>query len=165
MAQGLVPGRHRHFAFEGFPCFEAAALASCREPASAEIGSSRPPAPILAYDRDRRAVERARRNLERAGLSATVELTLADARAYKPPFPDGLLIANPPYGRRLGARAEANALLEAFGQQLRRHFSGYRIALLVPRSVPEKALGLRVIERVALQNGGLPVSLWIAVRD
>jgi tRNA G10 N-methylase Trm11 len=67
------------------------------------------PAVLHGTDLDERALTAARTNLDAAGLAAT--LTRADALVHTLP-PLGLIITNPPLGRRL--RGDAAALLEDF---------------------------------------------------
>jgi putative N6-adenine-specific DNA methylase len=161
MALVRAPGRARGFAFESFPCFSADTFARLRaQVASRERSALR--APIYAFDRDPRAREFAARNFERAALGAHIELACADVLEYPPPARSGLLIANPPYGRRLGGHQEVRALYRALGQRLRTHWRGWRIALLVPRAVPPAAFGLRQAQATPLLNGGLPVKLLVA---
>jgi 23S rRNA G2445 N2-methylase RlmL len=71
------------------------------------------PAPLHGTDLDERALAAARANLDAAGLAAT--LTRADALTHQPP-PLGLVITNPPLGRRL--RGDAGLLLERFAARV-----------------------------------------------
>src|SRR5262249_37523816 len=98
----------------------------------------------------------------RAGLAAQLELVQEDVQSFVPPEPPGLLIANPPYGQRLGNPRAAAELQRALGARLRSHFRGWRIALLLPRAVAARTLGLDAARSIPLQNGGLRVQLLIA---
>jgi putative N6-adenine-specific DNA methylase len=89
-----------------------------------------------------------------------VTLACQDASALRPPAPTGLVVANPPYGRRLGDPRTAARGYRDLGRLLRAQFRGWRAAILVPsRLDPGKTLGLRLRERIPLRNGGLPVTL------
>ena len=115
---------------------------------------------IFGSDRDPRMIESARRNADRAGVSTLLTLACRDADAARPPAPAGLLITNPPYGRRLGdARAAARGYRD-LGRLLRAHFRGWRAAVVTPaRPEAERQLGLRTSARFPLRNGGLAVVL------
>jgi 23S rRNA G2445 N2-methylase RlmL len=106
--------------------------------------------------------ELARRNAERAGSAAHVHFACADVLAYTPPAPSGLLIANPPYGKRLGSARDARALYGALGERLRASWRGFRVALLVPRELAPAQLGLPHARSFALYNGGIAVKLVVA---
>jgi putative N6-adenine-specific DNA methylase len=173
-AQALdqAPGLARPFAVERWPMFEtdagATTIATLRadaevrvRAAAARAGSS-PPVAIVGSDRDPRALESARNNAARAGLERFVTLACRDLGDVRPPAATGLVVANPPYGRRLGDPRAAARVYRDLGRALRAHFSGWRAAVLVPgRLDADRALGLRVSERFALRNGGLPVTLAI----
>jgi putative N6-adenine-specific DNA methylase len=165
-ARGLAPGGERAFALEAWPLCAgaevAAKLAALRAEARDRALAQAAPqvAPILGTDRDPRAIETARRNLARAGAEHDVTLVCQDASALRPPAPTGLVVANPPYGRRLGDPRAAARGYRDLGRVLRAQFRGWRAAILVPsRFDPGKTLGLRLRERIPLRNGGLPVNL------
>lgn len=160
IALARTPGRNRHFACESFPCFERASFDTVR----AQLGCAerkRLPAPIIAFDNDARAVAIAQRNAARAEHSQDIQFVRADMRDFKPPTAHGLLIANPPYGQRLGDLREARELYREMGKALRARWRGWRIALVVPREVSEDVFGLVRAQSLPLQNGGLRVKLLV----
>ena len=73
----------------------------------------------------------------------------------------GLIVVNPPYGRRLATTGAARALVRQIGQALRAHFPGWRVAILLadPRWAP--LLGLHSPTLHPLVNGGLRVQLVV----
>ncbi len=75
----------------------------------------------------------------------------------------GLVIANPPYGRRLANPRAAVATYRELGRVLRVHFRGWRAAVVVPGQLKDAAGALRLDlpERHRLRNGGLPISLAV----
>jgi putative N6-adenine-specific DNA methylase len=154
------PGRMRAFAFETLPNFDAGALAALREHAGAAAGAQ-PACPIVAFDRDARAVERARRNAARAGASDQVVFAQATLETFTPDGARGLIVLNPPYGRRLST-GDTRAFFKALGHTLRARFSGWRVAVLVPAAIHDKVLGLHATHTFALVNGGLRVRLLVA---
>jgi putative N6-adenine-specific DNA methylase len=135
LATRAAPGLMRAFAAERLPAFpealwraERARLEARRLPA--------PPGPLWASDLKAGEVGKTRRNLERAGLGGLVALErrpLAELRL--PPGP-GLVIANPPWGRRLGDPRELGGLYAELGR-LVRESPGWRLGLLTTR--PELA--------------------------
>jgi 23S rRNA G2445 N2-methylase RlmL len=120
----------------------------------------------LGSDRDPHTIESARRNAARAGLEARVTFVCQDAADVRPPAPTGLLVANPPYGRRLGDPRAAARGYRDLGRILRMHFRGWRFAILVPSRLDAAgALGLRLGESFPLRNGGLSVTLAVGKID
>jgi putative N6-adenine-specific DNA methylase len=100
IALGVAPGLARSFAFERWPRFDAAAWERLRDQALSAIRPA-PRAPLFAFDRDPEAVEIARRNAGRAGFLAHLEIERAELGERPAPSPPGLLVVNPPYGRRI----------------------------------------------------------------
>jgi putative N6-adenine-specific DNA methylase len=74
----------------------------------------------------------------------------------------GLVVVNPPYGKRLGTTGEAARLVRALGRTLRPSFPGWRAAVLLPDVRWASALGLTGVQRHPLRNGGLRIHLWWA---
>ena len=163
-----APGLDRAFALEAWPLFAAGAAATeaaaLREEARARIRPV-PPASIGGADRDARAIESARRNADRADLGPHVTFAARDVGDARPPVATpGLVIVNPPYGRRLGDARSALLAYRDLGRVLRAHFRGWRAAIVVPRALAGApgALRLDFTARHRLRNGGLPIELAVA---
>ncbi|HVE81695.1 MAG TPA: RNA methyltransferase [Myxococcales bacterium] len=155
-----APGRLRPFAFMSWPGFDAAGWQARVGRARLEERTDAPP--ILATDLNAGSLGVARRNARRAGVLPHLSVERADAREVRPPerMAPGLLVANLPYGRRVGAEEELGPLFRDFGRALR-SFPGWRVALLVSEGSPVEALGLGEHRRVPLENGGLPCALLL----
>jgi len=90
-----------------------------------------------------------------------VSRDVADARP--PGTTPGLVIVNPPYGRRLANPRAAVATYRELGRVLRAHFRGWRAAIVVPGQLKDAAgaLRLELPEQHRLRNGGLPITLCV----
>lgn len=162
LARKIAPGRGRHFAFMRWPSFgdvEAAAFRELQEEAKA-VALPKAPAPILARDRFAAPLEIAERNLHRAGIAGTVELSQQDVRELAP-LPSGCqLFTNPPYGERLGGkRLQLEGLYRGFGEAYEPFESAHPLVVLSGSPHFERAFGRRVRRRHRLFNGPLQVSL------
>jgi putative N6-adenine-specific DNA methylase len=164
IAAGRLPGERRAFALERFAGVSKDVLDAEKVRLTAALAREASP-PIVAFDRDRKMVEVARRNAERIGVLERIAFQQADVREAEPPFEAGLVVCNPPYGKRLGASGEVKLLYRAIGHALRGRFGKFRVAIIVPRGTPEAVLGLRIEQRVALQNGGVHVTLIIGTPE
>ncbi|HEY2729074.1 MAG TPA: SAM-dependent methyltransferase [Polyangia bacterium] len=164
LAQGHAPGLERAFAAARWPLF---AESPDLERALVEEARARlvaPPVispPITGSDRDPKIVESARRNAARASLAAHVTFTCADLADVRAPAPTGLVVLNPPYGRRLGDPRRVARATRDLGRALRARFAGWRAAVLLPARTPPDALALPVTARFPLTNGGLRVALVV----
>ncbi|MEW6221176.1 MAG: bifunctional 23S rRNA (guanine(2069)-N(7))-methyltransferase RlmK/23S rRNA (guanine(2445)-N(2))-methyltransferase RlmL, partial [Thermodesulfobacteriota bacterium] len=118
---------------------------------------------IVALDRDGQVLQAARDNAARAGVEAVIRFQQADvtrlagcpAAAAQP----GLVVANPPYGQRLGERQDLSALYQGLGESLRRHFAGWQAAILTAAPELGQALGLSARRVNRLRNGPLECQL------
>jgi len=133
---------------------------------------------ICGYDRDPAAIQVAKNNLERAGLSGLVQFERRDIedplRWGRPgcqsepdqlpggsdgrPAP-GLVVINPPYGERLGADSDLPALYARIGALLRERFLGWRAALFTGNPELGKHMGLRAQRTHSLFNGPIECRL------
>ena len=119
------------------------------------------PAPIYASDIRAEYVEMARASALRARVEKHLVFSVKAFQDWVPPEPSGLLIANLPYGERIGAGV-INALYRDIGSLIKQRFSNWSIALLVPNDAPIHLLTLKTHKEIALMNGTLPVKLLLA---
>jgi 23S rRNA (guanine2445-N2)-methyltransferase / 23S rRNA (guanine2069-N7)-methyltransferase len=157
VAPGLLRGQLGSPAWTGHqPSVWRELLADARE--RRERGLTALP-PIVGRDADPEMVERSRTAVERAGLAGRVEVELGAAQQAVAPAPKGLWVANPPYGRRLGAPVELPALYRALGTALCERFSGWQAAILLGEPALGRHLGLRASRRHTLFNGAIECRL------
>src|SRR5262249_1974016 len=105
-------------------------------------------------------LKKARANLEAAGLADCVELKQADVLDTGAPAPSGVLIANPPYGARLG---QDNALLEFYpklGNTLKKYYAGWRCYLFSGDTRLPRLSPLRPPARTPPHNGPTDCRLY-----
>jgi len=160
IAARRAPNENRSFGAERWPTFDDAArsaLAELRAEARAQVRS--PPAPIHASDRDPDAVAATIANVRRAHLP--IRVSEADARTILPMVPPGLVVANPPYGGRIGGGG-GRKQLKTFYHQLGanfRGFAGHQLAFLAGSPDFESAFGLKPSGRRKLFNGPIECQL------
>ena len=159
LARRIAPGLHRRFAAEQWPTSDPAVWEAARAAARAEI-LPQAPAPIVASDRDAGAIANATANAARAGVAADITFRCAPLSALTwPEGAGGLLLANPPYGVRVGETQGLRDLFARLGQLVRAHGAGWRVALLSADRRLEGAVRLPFTEVLATRNGGIPVRL------
>ena len=103
LARRLPPGLRRSFLFELWPSFQEKSWEHLRKK-MAEQALDHSPVPILGLDSDPRALSIARKNAERAGVDQDIRWQCMDFFTFKPQdhrLPPGLLVLDPPYGKRL----------------------------------------------------------------
>ena len=158
IATRVNPGRLRHFAFEHFANFDADAWQRMRSVKSERVPAAR----CYGSDRDAGAIELSQANAERAGMTAYTAFAQCAISDLTPPTEQpGLVILNPPYGKRLGDKRDLFPLYRALGQTLTRHFTGWRVGLTTTEPMLAHATGLDFLPTEApVQHGGLRVTLY-----
>jgi 23S rRNA (guanine2445-N2)-methyltransferase / 23S rRNA (guanine2069-N7)-methyltransferase len=164
MAADVAPGlRREYFGFLGWQQHDIALWRSLLDEAKqrAETGLRALRPCFFGSDADPRMVQTAKRNAQAAGVAGFFTLDKQDmARAAPPPGVGyGLVITNPPYGERLGDRAEMPKLYRALGNTLRQRFTGWRAAVLAGDLELGRAMQLHADKRYALYNGALETVL------
>jgi putative N6-adenine-specific DNA methylase len=159
--RGRLPGAGRAFAFESWPSHDAEAWDKLRAPAIETPATAR----IVGFDRDRRAIDIARNNAERAGLADAIAFEVSPFDRVKLDGEPGLIVANPPYGHRLGERRLAMQVARKLGEILGARFAGWRAGVLCPdaafAAAVAKGIRRQPVASHALRNGGLRVLLAI----
>jgi len=168
IALNMPPGLNRPLGFERLRGHDAQPCArrwqDLKDAARAAIRSELA-APIIGRDIDPHAIASARSNLQRAGIAPqAVELCVADARiapATAPesaPAPAGWIVTNPPYGERLDAAADA--LWRDWASILKRHYDGWRLAIISNDASLPQRLRLKPRLRTPVRNGALDCRLF-----
>ena len=117
-----------------------------------------PKAPIYGFDLSTKAIDNAKLNAARAGVSAYIEFkqcNVLDARVTG----TGSIVSNPPYGERLGEYSELLPLFSDWGDCLRQNFQQWSVSLLSSEPALLKALKLRFSKSYKLINGGIDAVL------
>ncbi|AQS87780.1 putative N6-adenine-specific DNA methylase [Neoasaia chiangmaiensis NBRC 101099] len=158
IAARLNPGRSRHFAFEHLATFDAQAWQSMRD-----VRRESPPGVRFhGRDRDAGAIAMSRANAERAGVTDRTDFQQGTISELEPPEgPAGLVIANPPYGTRIGDKGKLVPLYRTFGRVLKERFPGWRVAIVTAEAGLARATELPFRPTGApVPHGGLRVTLY-----
>lgn len=162
IALDVAPGLSRatqDFGFARLRDFDAALWQRLRVEAAARCRSSET-LPIWGADRDAQAVVRCRQNLAHAGLGDAIEVRTGDILDLEPPTASGILVANPPYGERLGELDALAAFYPRLGDALKQRFVGWQCWFLSADSRLPKLIGLKPARRIPLFNGPLECRLY-----
>ncbi len=181
IACGIAAGAHRRFAFERMLPFKPfmAAWRDLKRAAEARVHPSA--VPLFAGDVSFRMTDFATRNAERAGVRQAIDFKTADALQRLPPVAGGVLMLNPPYGERIGAKGKgsgpgsqaAPAAREAFegggtpaeffgalASHWKQHYAGWSAWLLSPDMKLPGLMRLKESRRVPLFNGPIECRLF-----
>ena len=133
IARELPAGGLREFAFMGWPSFRPAQWENLKQQANTYSSGNSPP--IFASDKDSIECNRLKNCLSQYSLFGNIKLSQTDFFNIDPrDLTDraGLVVINPPYGRRLENRLKGEALFMNICSQLKRKFKGWQIILISP---------------------------------
>ncbi len=156
MARGRAPGAKRSFGFEKLKAFDARRWQQVKD----ETRQAAPHLELFGSDNDPKAIAAARRNLAEAGVERWVKLERSDVLERKAPGPSGVLIANPPYGERMGSADELARFYPQLGDALKKNFAGWRCYLFTADLRLPKLIRLQPSARTPLWNGALECRLY-----
>jgi putative N6-adenine-specific DNA methylase len=159
MQSHRAPGLNREFACDKWPLFPAGERTKLREEAKAvfdpgKIGG------ITGSDMDPGALDLCRRHIAQAGMEGRIQVFEKDLRQLTLKEKDGVFLANPPYGERLGDRKSAESLYGQMHSLLNRH-EGWRMGVLSSHPGFERHFGRRAQKKRRLYNGRLECEFLI----
>ncbi|MBA0903231.1 MAG: class I SAM-dependent RNA methyltransferase [Candidatus Nitrotoga sp.] len=159
MSLNIAPGIGRNFAFEKFKTFDNVVWREMRNQAYA---AQKKVSPLLIFGSDLYGEElkAARLNLENAGLLDSVSLNQANVLEISAPRDHGVLVANLPYGERMGDLLELEDFYPKLGDALKRKFGGWNAYLLTSDLRMPKFIRLSVSRRTPLFNGAIECRLF-----
>ena len=160
MAKAIPPGLFRDFTFMKWPAFRPKQWDHVKKTAVEGIRRLETTL-IRTSDADGQVVEKLQNCVRKNHLEDAIEVTHEDFFTLRPetnPSRKGLVVLNPPYGRRLLARGNTGHQYREIAAKLMSDFKGWQIALLVPRKRLARSLGLP-LRALPLQHGGLHLTL------
>lgn len=114
---------------------------------------------IHGYDIDQQMVDIAKRNCQAAGLTHDITFKQLAVKDWRTDELNGVIVANPPYGERLGDREEARQLYRQMGA-LYRPLTSWSKYILTADLEFEKYYGQQATKRRKLYNGALRTDLF-----
>ena len=158
IAKNRAPGLNRHFSAEGWQGFEKKLWEEAKEAArSKEFGGNYR---IVASDIDPKAIEIAKANAARAGVADSIRFELADAGAFSRETSRGVIVTNPPYGKRIMEQQEAEELYRLFGAAWREN-QNWELFLLSAHTEFERCFGALADKKRKLYNGMIKCDLFM----
>jgi len=115
---------------------------------------------IIGCEINKKVFEQANVNISLAGLENYIELINNDFLALQLSCTPGIIICNPPYGKKLGDENELIRLYEQMGIFLKNNFSGWEFWLLSGNPKLTKYMKMKSSLKIPVSNGGIDCR-WI----
>ena len=160
IAADRAPGLARTFGFQKLSWFDGPTWQRLRQRAHDRVRPAPASSEIFASDTAATALAHCRGNAAMAGVAGWIEIAQADVLTRAAPAAHGILIANPPYGLRLGDDAALAAFYPKLGDALKQRFPGWTACLLTGDLRLAKLIGLKPSKKTPLFNGNIDCRLF-----
>jgi len=157
----IPAGWFRSFSFTSWPSFQPRRWDYLRRESQGKFVTT-PESVVFASDHSRQACDRLSNIVQTCGFSRTVAVSNIDFFSFLPTDitnRPGLVVINPPYGRRLGSLPESRKTLERIVQHLGSAYHGWKFALIVPQMQTVQRT-LKPCKTIRLLHGGLRLTLF-----
>ncbi len=161
IAADAAPALDReYFGFRGWAAHDAALWDRLCVEARARRAARSTRRCILGSDVDADAVRMALENGARAGVADWLHVEKrALTEVTRPAGETGLVVANPPYGERIGAESGLPELYSELGRMLRERFNGWQAAVLTGNPPLARNLGIYAKRTHRVYNGTIECRL------
>ncbi len=164
IAGNIPPGWFRDFAFFSWPAFREPQWHYLRRECQKKIRQTDEPM-IFASDLDQKACANLKKQAAIHGMDNMISVARQDFFQTTPSDSieePGLIVINPPYGLRMGNRAQAEKLFIKMNNHLAQNFKGWKAAILVPKKAWTSHLRFSAkAQKRQISHGGLKIPLMI----
>ena len=162
MAKNIAPGWFRDFVFMQWPSFSKKRWEYLKRQAESRFIHSRKPM-IFASDQDESACSRLEKCVRQNQLSDIISISRKNFFDFRPEDltdKKGVVVINPPYGKRLGSHKKSDSLFLEIGNRLDQVYKGWRVALIAPDRKLIKKLPFKLENRPFFHGGLKPDLLY-----
>ena len=115
---------------------------------------------IIGCEINKDVFDQATVNIKKAGLNNYIDLQNDDFKNIQFKSSEGLVLCNPPYGKKLGDENKLITLYEDMGEFLKGNFSGWEFWLLSGNPKLTRYLKMKSSLKIPVSNGGIDCR-WI----
>lgn len=159
LVHNIAPGLKRNFASERFEQIRESVWEDERKRARDSI-ITESSFKAFGSDIDRHAIEIAKENAARAGVSEYIDFSVADLADFRPSTDRGTVVCNPPYGERMLNEAEVTNIIKTMGKVFpQKH--GFSYSVISPAEDFEELFGRTADKRRKLYNGMIKCQMYM----
>jgi putative N6-adenine-specific DNA methylase len=159
IGRNIAPGLQRTFAAEQWPVIPSEVWQRERETA---VSLQQPDRPLRLFgsDIDPEAIAMSQHNAERAGVADAIQFTQKDVKALWIDQQYGIVITNPPYGRRLADYQTMNDIYISLNKTFRKKKGWSVYVLTADKKFPNYFKRARPSRVRKLYNGSIEVNYY-----
>ncbi len=152
---GIASGLDRQFLFQNWPDFDISIWERELKMAKKLKTFNRQLPKVIGCECDTTISNFANDNVRKAGLEDYIQIINCPFQEFKLPSGLGLLICNPPYGKRIGDERLLPNLYKELGEYCKKHASGWDLWLLNGNPNLSKYIGMKANRRFQVNNGSI----------
>ncbi len=158
IGHNIAPGLQRQFTFENFGFFDQPVLQTVKDEAMDQADFDRE-LDIQASDINGDMIDMAKLNAQQAGLLHSIQFKQLAVKDFSTTKENGVIVANPPYGKRRNDQAMVRQLYAEMGQAFA-PLTTWSKYILTSDMGFEKAYGSKATKRRKLYNGTIRTDLF-----
>ena len=152
---GIPSGIDRGFLFKNWPDFDKSIwekeLIMAKNVRNLDIKLPK----IIGCEIDEIIANSASENVKKAGLENYIKIINCPFQEFQLPFGLGILVCNPPYGKRIGDENRLPILYKQLGEYCKNKASGWDLWLLNGNPKLSKFIGMKANRRFQVNNGSI----------
>ena len=152
---GIASGLDRKFLFQNWPDFDISIWERELKMAKKLKTFNRQLPKVIGCECDTTISNFANDNVRKAGFEDYIQIINCPFQEFKLPSGLGLLICNPPYGKRIGDERLLPNLYKELGEYCKKHASGWDLWLLNGNPNLSKYIGMKANRRFQVNNGSI----------
>ena len=154
-AIGLAPGLNHSFLFEGWADFDLVLWQKEKQLAKRSYCINKKLPLIIGCEQDPHIAEQARTNIKAAGLETKIKIQNIHFRDLLFPKETGMILCNPPYGKRIGCNEDLKLLYSELSRCIKNNASGWTFWLLNGNKELSNSIRMKANRRFPISNGGI----------
>ncbi len=161
LKQNIPPGFFRSFAFQSWQCFRKEKWRYLKKQAQDKFESNNKKE-IFASDIDSIAISALKKNMQKYNLNKSIEIREYNFFNIKPEeltTKKGVIVFNPPYGKRIGNRHDISSFYNEIRKKLEQDFKGWRVGIIIPEKHLLKNNSFQKSAMKSFYHGGLDIFL------
>ncbi len=152
----IPPSIHHQFIVENWSDFDSMIWKKEKDYIKKKQNQKRKDLPlILGCEKSNNTYMQASANINSANLESHIKINNGYFQDLKLPKSPGLIICNPPYGKRISSEESLPKLYEELGRFLKQKASGWELWLLSGNPSLTKSLRMKCSRRIPISNGGI----------
>jgi len=152
---GIASGIDREFLFKNWPDFDRSIWNIELKMAKRMKTIQRKLPQIIGCEVDEIIADSASDNVKKAGLEDYIKIINCPFKELQLPSGSGLLICNPPYGKRIGDENQLPILYKELGDYCKKNASGWDLWLLNGNPKLSQHIGMKANRRFQVNNGAI----------